>query len=157
MCCQLLAKKALLEAISIKLNLDSLICLRYIRNCNSNLKIICTLFLRTKNESKKIPLLIFQKKHFHGGVSYADAPFSFLAHSQCPTESLNNMPNVGGLRDIWTRDNLNSVTHHQLETAYKAFLHLSVAYKFMAMDWSEFGHSCVNPQTDNILHREYNL
>ena len=115
------------------------------------------MFLRTKIESKKIPLLIFQKKHFHGGVSYADAPFSFLAHSQCPTESLNNMPNVGGLREIWTRDNLNSVTHHQLETAYKAFLHLSVAYKFMAMDWSEFGHSCVNPQTDNILHREYNL
>ena len=104
-----------------------------------------------------INVSIFQKKHFHGGVSYADAPFSFLAHSQCPTESLNNMPNVGGLREIWTQDNLNSVTHHQLETAYKTFLHLSIAFKFIAMDWSEFGHSCVDSQTDNILHREYNL
>jgi len=99
-----------------------------------------------------------QKKHFSGGVSYATAPFPFLANSQCPTESLDNMPDVGVLSSIWRPEaDTNSVTHHQLETAYKTFLHLSVAFKFIAMDWSEFGHSCVNSQADNTLHREFNM
>ena len=98
-----------------------------------------------------------QKKHFSGGVSYADAPFPFLARSQCPTESLRNMPDVGELRSIWRPNNPNSVTHHQLETAYKTFLHLSIAFKFIAMDWSEFGHSCINSQADDLLHKEFTL
>jgi hypothetical protein len=102
-----------------------------------------------------------QKRHFSGGVSFTTAPFPFLSHSQCPTEMLSTMPNVQSLTEIWrsatTANNSNTlVSHHQLETAYKTFLHLSVAFKFIAMDWSEFGHSCINQQADNVLHAEFN-
>jgi len=47
-------------------------------------------------------------------------------------------------------------SHHQLEELYKTLLHLSVAFKFIAMDWSEFGHTCVSQKKDHNLHTEYN-
>ena len=71
------------------------------------------------------------------------------------------MPNVASLAAIWrpapsTPNSNSSVSHHQLETAYKAMLHLSVAFKFFALDWIEFGHSCVSQQADMLLHAEFN-
>ena len=71
------------------------------------------------------------------------------------------MPNVESLAAIWrptqsTQISNSSVSHHQLETAYKAMLHLSVAFKFFALDWIEFGHSCVSQQADMLLHAEFN-
>ena len=71
------------------------------------------------------------------------------------------MPNVESLAAIWrptqsTQISNSSVSHHQLETAYKAMLHLSVAFKFIAEDWIEFGHSCVSQQADMLLHAELN-
>lgn len=87
--------------------------------------------------------------------------FPFLGESQCPTEFLTTMPNVESLAATWRttsttpHNNSDSISHHQLEVAYKTFLHLSVVFKFIAKDWSEFGHSCVSQQADNILYTEY--
>ena len=103
---------------------------------------------------KRHTFILFQK-------TYAQRyTFPFLGEAHCPTEFLTTMPDVAILVATWrptttTQNSSDSISHHQLEVAYKTFLHLSVVFKFIAKDWSEFGHSCVSQQADNILYREY--